>query len=101
MRPFVTSTIGGDSIETEGCCLPEAVSSSRGVWYVVTTEPAIAAGEPLALVTVAAGLLIYPLIQGREAGWPAWTFASMAAALAMLAVFVVDTDDKELTAPVK
>jgi len=39
-------------------------------------------------VTVAAGLLIYPLIQGREAGWPAWTFASMAAALAMLAVFV-------------
>jgi len=41
-----------------------------------------------ALVTVAAGLLIYPLIQGREAGWPAWTFASMAAALAMLAVFV-------------
>jgi hypothetical protein len=41
-----------------------------------------------ALVTVAAGLLIYPLIQGREAGWPAWTFASMAAALAMLGVFV-------------
>ena len=30
----------------------------------------------------------YPLIQGREAGWPAWTFASMAAALAVLAVFV-------------
>jgi MFS family permease len=40
------------------------------------------------LVTVAAGLLVYPLIQGREAGWPAWTFASMAAALAVLAVFV-------------
>jgi EmrB/QacA subfamily drug resistance transporter len=40
------------------------------------------------LVTVAAGLLIYPLIQGREAGWPAWTFLSMAVALAILAVFV-------------
>ena len=40
------------------------------------------------LVTVAAGLLVYPLIQGREAGWPAWTFVSMAAALAVLAGFV-------------
>ena len=30
-----------------------------------------------ALVTLAAGLLIYPLIQGREAGWPAWTFVSI------------------------
>ncbi|HET8950514.1 MAG TPA: MFS transporter [Solirubrobacteraceae bacterium] len=41
-----------------------------------------------ALATLAAGLLVFPLIQGREAGWPAWTFASMAAALAVLAVFV-------------
>ena len=41
-----------------------------------------------ALVTVAAGLLVYPLIQGREAGWPAWTFASMGAALVVLAGFV-------------
>src|SRR5215208_2422696 len=32
------------------------------------------------LVTIAAGLLVFPLIQGREADWPAWTFASMAAA---------------------
>jgi EmrB/QacA subfamily drug resistance transporter len=31
-----------------------------------------------ALFTVAAVLLVYPLIQGREAGWPAWAFASMA-----------------------
>ena len=41
-----------------------------------------------ALATIAAGLLVYPLIQGRETGWPAWTFVSMAAALAVLAVFV-------------
>jgi EmrB/QacA subfamily drug resistance transporter len=40
------------------------------------------------LVTVAAGLLVYPLIQGREAGWPAWMFASMGAAVAVLAGFV-------------
>ena len=42
-----------------------------------------------ALITAAAGLLVYPLIQGREAGWPAWAFASMAAALAVLAAFAV------------
>jgi MFS family permease len=41
-----------------------------------------------ALVTVAAGLLVYPLIQGREAGWPAWTFVSMGAAAVVLAIFV-------------
>jgi EmrB/QacA subfamily drug resistance transporter len=42
-----------------------------------------------ALVTLAAGLLVYPLIQGRELGWPAWTFASMGASALVLAGFVV------------
>ncbi len=41
-----------------------------------------------ALVSLAAGLLIYPLIQGRESGWPAWTFLSIGASLAVLAIFV-------------
>jgi MFS family permease len=41
-----------------------------------------------ALVTIAAGLLVYPLIQGREAGWPAWTFVSMGAAAVVLGLFV-------------
>ncbi|MEV0383785.1 DHA2 family efflux MFS transporter permease subunit [Nonomuraea sp. NPDC050643] len=41
----------------------------------------------VALVSAAAFLLIYPLIQGRELGWPAWTFASMAASIVMFAVF--------------
>jgi EmrB/QacA subfamily drug resistance transporter len=41
-----------------------------------------------ALVTVAMGLLVYPLIQGREAGWPAWTFVSIAVSAVALAAFV-------------
>jgi EmrB/QacA subfamily drug resistance transporter len=41
-----------------------------------------------ALVTLAAGLLIYPLIEGRELGWPAWTFLSMGASAVVLAAFV-------------
>ncbi|MEV0995151.1 MFS transporter [Nonomuraea sp. NPDC050202] len=41
----------------------------------------------VALVSIAAFLLIFPLIQGREAGWPAWTFVSMAASAALFALF--------------
>jgi predicted MFS family arabinose efflux permease len=32
-------------------------------------------------------LLIYPLIQGREQGWPAWSFVMIAAGVAILAAF--------------
>ncbi|WP_346012080.1 MFS transporter [Streptomyces sp. SID3343] len=39
------------------------------------------------LVTAAMVLLVYPLVQGREEGWPAWTYASMAASLPVLAAF--------------
>lgn len=41
------------------------------------------------LVGLFAILLVYPLIQGREAGWPWWTFASMAAGVAVLALFAL------------
>ena len=44
-------------------------------------------GTGAALVTVAATALILPLIQGRELGWPAWTFVSMAASLVLFAAF--------------
>ncbi|MBT2233822.1 MFS transporter [Nonomuraea sp. NEAU-A123] len=39
------------------------------------------------LVSAAAFLLIFPLIQGRDLDWPAWTFVSMAASLVVFAVF--------------
>jgi len=39
------------------------------------------------LVTGACGLLVLPLIQGRELDWPAWTFASMAASVLAFAAF--------------
>lgn len=41
------------------------------------------------LVTVALLLLVYPLVQGRELDWPAWTFVSMAASIAAFALFVL------------
>jgi EmrB/QacA subfamily drug resistance transporter len=41
----------------------------------------------VALSSVALFLLVYPLIKGREAGWPAWAFACLAGAPVVLAVF--------------
>ncbi|WP_232792404.1 DHA2 family efflux MFS transporter permease subunit [Actinacidiphila yeochonensis] len=41
------------------------------------------------LLTAASALLVVPLIQGRDLGWPAWTYAMMAAAVVLLALFTV------------
>ncbi|WP_276208098.1 MFS transporter [Streptomyces mangrovisoli] len=40
------------------------------------------------LLTAASALLVVPLIQGRDLGWPIWTYGMMAAALVLLALFV-------------
>src|SRR5690348_10505445 len=40
------------------------------------------------LVSAALLLLLYPLVEGRQLGWPTWTFASMAAAAPVLAAFI-------------
>lgn len=42
----------------------------------------------VAALTVALFLLTFPLIQGREKGWPWWTWACFAASLAAFAAFV-------------
>jgi predicted MFS family arabinose efflux permease len=34
-----------------------------------------------------AALIVYPLVQGRELGWPLWTFALMAGSVATFALF--------------
>ncbi|MEZ0093004.1 MFS transporter [Streptacidiphilus sp. EB129] len=41
----------------------------------------------MALLSAAVLLLVFPLVQGRELGWPGWTFASMAGSLPMLGLF--------------
>jgi EmrB/QacA subfamily drug resistance transporter len=41
------------------------------------------------LIGLALTAIIYPLIQGRAAGWPAWTFMTIAAGAALLGAFVV------------
>ncbi|WP_030396281.1 MFS transporter [Kitasatospora purpeofusca] len=41
------------------------------------------------LLGVAVLLLVYPLVQGRELGWPLWTFLSMAASVPTAWLFTV------------
>src|SRR3984957_2663128 len=43
----------------------------------------------VALITAALLLLLYPLVQGRQLGWPAWTFVAMAASVPAFAIFVL------------
>ncbi len=47
--------------------------------------------DTVGMVIIGAALtaIIYPLIQGREAGWPAWTFATLAAGAVLLGAFVL------------
>ena len=47
--------------------------------------------DPIGVVLAVGGilLLVYPLIEGRQLGWPAWAFVLMAASPVVLAVFVL------------
>ncbi|WP_068924518.1 MFS transporter [Planobispora rosea] len=51
----------------------------------------------MGLVTGASLLLIYPLVQGRELDWPAWTFASMAASIAVFLLLARHQSRKQRT----
>jgi EmrB/QacA subfamily drug resistance transporter len=44
-------------------------------------------------------LLLYPLVVGHEDGWPAWTFASMAAGVVVLALFVLHQRGRQDRSP--
>ena len=70
-----------------------------GVFVLVVGGRFLPAGAPterrsrrldvtgMALAGAGAVLLVYPLVQGREQGWPLWTVAMLAAALPVLAAF--------------
>jgi MFS family permease len=63
-------------------------------WWVLphrSGEDAHARLDPggAGLLTAASVLLIIPLVQGRELGWPWWCYLSMAGSIIALALFVV------------
>jgi EmrB/QacA subfamily drug resistance transporter len=49
------------------------------------------------IVMLALALIVFPLIQGRELGWPAWTFWSMLASLPIFAIFALWQAHKQRT----
>ena len=65
--------------------LPLAVAAAAGAARIMPESRAPLAPRPdgvgTLLCAAAMALLIYPLIQGRQAGWPAWTYLMMAASV--------------------
>jgi EmrB/QacA subfamily drug resistance transporter len=61
---------------------PRVVPDSRA------EQPARIDGSSVALAACGLTATLFPLIEGRQHGWPAWTFASFAAAAVLLAAFV-------------
>ena len=62
-----------------------------GVLFVprsASTDAARVDGIGVALSTVGLFLVVYPLVQGRAEGWPAWIFGMLVAGLLVLAGFV-------------
>lgn len=96
---FAGNLLGGLVIERWGWRPVFLINLPLGVFAITTTiwllrESQAAKAVRLdlggvALATAVLGLLIYPLIQGRELGWPAWTFVCMAASVPMAGVFLV------------
>ena len=49
-----------------------------------------------ALITVGLTAVVLPLVEGRQQGWPAWTWLSLAAAPVLLAAFVAHQRARDL-----
>ena len=71
--------------------VPIALAAAVGALLVMPVRRGARAGVDLfGVLVLAAALLavLYPLVQGRELGWPAWTFVLMVAAVPLLGLFV-------------
>ncbi|KAA9161623.1 MFS transporter [Amycolatopsis acidicola] len=73
--------------------VPFALIAAVGAAFVLPRRrgrEGVGVDVPAAAILAAASLaLLYPLVQGRELGWPAWIFAVLAAAVPLIALFVV------------
>jgi MFS family permease len=73
--------------------VPLALAAVAGVWRNLpdprTSEPLRLDLGGAALLSLALICLMYPLVEGRSLGWPAWTWAMLAASIPGLALFAV------------
>lgn len=79
--------------------VPIALAAAVGAARVMPAPRRAGRGgiDLLGVLVLAAALLavLYPLVQGRELGWPTWAFLLMAAALPLLALFVTQQQARE------
>lgn len=72
--------------------LPVGVAALSGGWFLLRESRAAHAVRldlgGVVLLSIALALLVYPLVEGREQGWPAWTYAMLAGSLLVFMVFV-------------
>lgn len=72
--------------------IPVGILAFLGTWrFVPESQPAERTGVDLkgvGLLSLLLMLVIYPMTHGREAGWPAWTFAMFALSVPVLMLFI-------------
>lgn len=72
--------------------IPVGIVALVAAPYVLPESRTAAKGLDLpggVLSTLGLGLLLFPLIEGREAGWPAWAFIMLGGATVLLAGFAI------------
>ena len=73
--------------------LPVGCLALLGAWHFVPeNRPARSAridAVGVVLLSAFMAMVVYPLTQGREAGWPAWTLISLGASVPVFAVFLL------------
>lgn len=73
--------------------VPIGIATLIAAWFLVqeSTSPAASRLDPIGAVLSIAGvlMLVYPLMEGRSLGWPAWSFGLMAGSVAVLTGFVL------------
>jgi EmrB/QacA subfamily drug resistance transporter len=77
---LINVPIGAVALALTPALIPDSARSARA--------PLDLRGTALATATLVA--LVLPLVEGRQAGWPLWTWLSLAAAPVLLTLFVAD-----------
>ena len=71
--------------------VPLGVAAVAAGWKFLPSTPGNHATKldlrGVAITAVASFAMIYPLVQGRDLGWPAWTFVSMGGSVLLFALF--------------
>jgi EmrB/QacA subfamily drug resistance transporter len=73
--------------------LPIGIAALSFAWFLLheSRAPKARRLDPVGVVLASAGLglLTYPLVEGRDQGWPGWSFAMLAASVPVLVLFVL------------